>query len=94
MIPKGRVSGPTNDARVAPLFIPDLPGFVDFLAGQADVGGGSSVPNGNGGIPAALSADDLAPLLRGVVFVGEAALRQRFDFQPGGLTLTIAFNCR
>jgi hypothetical protein len=58
---------------------------VDFFAGEADVGGGSSVPDWNGGIPAALSTDNFATFLRGVVFVGEAALRQRLDLKRVGL---------
>jgi hypothetical protein len=58
---------------------------VDFLAGQADVGGGSSVPDGNGAIPAAFSCDDLAPFLRGVVFVGQPALGAGFDLKGVGL---------
>jgi hypothetical protein len=31
---------PPNDARVAYFGVTDLPGFVDFFTGQADVGGG------------------------------------------------------
>jgi hypothetical protein len=52
-----------------------LPSFVDFLAGQAGVGGGCfnvlvrSLEN-----PAAAVLCDLAPFSRGVVFVGEAGV--------------------
>jgi hypothetical protein len=55
-----------------------LPGFVDFLAGQADVGGSSfpDVPLRNVGAFPQVRAmlRDLAPFLRGVVFIGKAAL--------------------
>jgi hypothetical protein len=51
-----------------------------LLAGEADVGDGwSDVPNGN--IPFSLTTMllHLAPRLRRVVFVGDAALGARFD---------------
>ena len=59
--------------------VADRAGFVDFFAGQADVGGRRfpGVPLGNAGtiakrIPA---LGYLAPFLRRVVFVCKAALR-------------------
>jgi hypothetical protein len=65
----------------------DRAGFVDFFAGQADVGGRRfpGVPLGNAGtiakrIPA---LGYLAPFLRRVVFVCKAALRGGFTtFAP------------
>jgi hypothetical protein len=61
-----------------------LPGFVDFLAGKADiVGRRLNVLAGN--IYRLTPCRVLAPPLRRVVFVGEAALCQRFDFQCVGL---------
>jgi hypothetical protein len=63
-----------------------LPGFVDFLAGQADVGGGCfNVLVRNLEIAATAMLGDLAPHLGRVVFVGEAALCASFDFQCVGL---------
>lgn len=63
--------------------------FVNFLAGQADVGGGSfpDVPLRNVGAFPQVRAmlRDLAPFLRGVVFVGKPALCERFDFDSVGL---------
>jgi hypothetical protein len=52
---------------------------VDLFASEPDIGGGRlSVPFGNA---RKIVADpcDLAPFLRSVVFVGQAALRKRFD---------------
>jgi|GraSoi_2013_20cm_1033751.scaffolds.fasta_scaffold26847_2 hypothetical protein len=67
--------------------VADRAGFVDFFAGQADVGGRRfpGVPLGNAGtiakrIPA---LGYLAPFLRRVVFVCKAALRGGFTtFAP------------
>jgi len=67
--------------------VADRAGFVDFFAGQADVGGRRfpGVPVGNAGtiakrIPA---LGYLAPFLRRVVFVCKAALRGGFTtFAP------------
>jgi len=67
--------------------VADRAGFVDFFAGQADVGGCRfrGVPLGNAGtivkrIPA---LGYLAPFLRRVVFVCKAALRGGFTtFAP------------
>jgi hypothetical protein len=67
--------------------VADRAGFVDFFAGQADVGGRRfpGVPLGNAGtiakrIPA---PGYLAPFLRRVVFVCKAALRGGFTtFAP------------
>src|SRR5882672_271533 len=77
----GRVDGPANDARIARLRVADRTGFVNFLAGKPGVGGrrlgrrmfstGTFAPAGS----------NLAPFLRGVVFVGEAAFCGGFDFQ-------------
>jgi hypothetical protein len=65
-----------NGARVALLRITDLPGFVDFLAGSTDIGGGRC-PN-----PVLLwnevsprpRLSHFAPSLRGVIFVGKPAV--------------------
>ncbi len=55
---------------------------LNFFAGQADVGGCRfNVLARNLEIPTAAMLRDLAPFLRGVVFVGKAALRGGFDFQ-------------
>ena len=67
--------------------VADRAGFVDFFAGQADIGGRRfpGVPLGNAGtiakrIPA---LGYLAPFLRRVVFVCKAALRGGFTtFAP------------
>ena len=67
--------------------VADRAGFVDFFAGQADVGGRRfpGVPLGNAGtIAKRISAlGNLAPFLRRVVFVCKAALRGGFTtFAP------------
>ena len=59
----------------------DLPGFVDRLARQAEVGGSCSVPDRNGAISTALRTNDLPTLLRGIIFVGEPALGPRLDLK-------------
>jgi hypothetical protein len=62
--------------RVALFGVADLPGFVDFLAGRADVGGGCfNVLVRNLEIAVAAVLLNLAAFLRGIVFVGEAAFR-------------------
>jgi hypothetical protein len=70
-----------------------LAGFVDFLAGKANLcGRGFSVLLlwKNGASPKAISSGcDFAALLRGVVFVGEVALRKRLDFLRAGLMVNI-----
>ncbi|CAN5491117.1 hypothetical protein BH11PSE4_BH11PSE4_42810 [soil metagenome] len=40
---KRSVDGASDDARIAGIGIPRLTAFVDFLAGQTDVGGGGSI---------------------------------------------------
>ena len=64
---------------------------MEFLAGQADVSGGSSVPDWNGDIPAALPPDNVAALLRRVILVGKAALCQRAF--PSGALAAAASTC-
>jgi hypothetical protein len=58
--------GRRNDAGGDQFGIADLAGFVNLFAGEADVGGRSSVPDGNGGIATARSTDNLTPILRDV----------------------------
>jgi hypothetical protein len=50
--------------------IADDAGFVDFLAGEADVGGCSSVSHRNGGVAVALAPNNLTSRLRRVVVSG------------------------
>jgi hypothetical protein len=60
---------------------------VNVLAGESDVLCRSSVPDRNGAISTAAPSDDLTALLRRIVFISEAALRLRFDFEHVGLVL-------
>jgi hypothetical protein len=69
------------------LSIADDACFVSVFAGEADVLCRSSVPDWNGAISTAATSDDLTTVLGSVVFVGEAALRLRFDFE-GHLRIT------
>lgn len=75
------INGAPNNARISLLGIADDASFVDVFAREADVLCRSSVPDRNGAISPAASANDLAAILRGVVFVGETALCLRFNFQ-------------
>lgn len=69
-----------HDARRHYLRVAQLPGLMDRRAGQAEVRDGRDIPGWN--IPFALAAMALnfAPLLRGVVLVGQPALGLGLDF--------------
>lgn len=75
--------GPLGDARIVDLRISRDPRVVDVLPRQANVGGGGwlIVPFRNDTWLSDLR--DLAPFLRGVVLVGEAALGRRLDLKRG-----------
>jgi len=66
-----------NSANVKPFS--DRAGFVDFLRVQAGLPEADSFRFGNSGSLAVRS--NFTPLLRRVILVGEAALRERIDFQ-------------
>ena len=76
-----------DNAGVGSFCVADLPGFVDSLAGQAEVGSGcrrKRVLIGNAFLRAIMGANDLPPLLRGVVLVREPPLGLRLDVQRVG----------
>jgi len=57
---------------------------MNVLAGEADVGGGSSVPHWNGCVPATLPANNLARSCAASYSSAMAALRQRSSkLEPG-----------
>jgi hypothetical protein len=81
------VDGAAHDAGVALFGVSDGPGFVDFLAGKADVSSsGIVLLRNNGVLIATLTAGllHLTPRLCGVVFVGKAAFGAGLDLQRGG----------
>jgi len=69
----------TDHAGIGFFGIADDAGFVDFFAGEANVGGCSSVPDWNGGVSSTIGADNFAPFLRRVIFIGHATLGAGFD---------------
>jgi len=82
----GREALIAERARIALLRVADRAGFVDFFAGQADIGG-RRFPAFRLGTPGPLRSVPalgyLAPFLRRVVFVCKAALRGGFTtFAP------------
>ncbi|MEH2482030.1 hypothetical protein V1282_005387 [Nitrobacteraceae bacterium AZCC 2146] len=80
---QGGVDSAPDDARVAGFGVTDCAGFVDLLAGQADVGsgGGTNLVPLENEVCARSRLSYLTARLRGVVFVGRTALRERFDFE-------------
>lgn len=76
-----------HDARIGLLRVADGAGFVNFFPAQANVCGscGFNVPIRNLEISSAAVTRDLPPLLGGIIFVCEAALCRRLDFQRVGL---------
>jgi hypothetical protein len=73
-----------NDARIELFRIADRAGFVNFLAGKADIGGRGDLVLAGNMIPqrrAIRAGCHVAPFLRRLVFVGKSALRGRVDFQ-------------
>jgi len=82
----GREALIAERARIALLRVADRAGFVDFFAGQADIGGRRfpGVPLGNAGTIAKRPRSWLPrPIPRRVVFVCKAALRGGFTtFAP------------
>ena len=81
----GGIYRATGETGINRFGVADLAGFVDFLAGQADVGSGGSGPVCNSGsmLVASLAAvcRNLTPLLREIVFVGEATFGSGHDFK-------------
>jgi hypothetical protein len=66
------------------LCIAYLPGFVNFFAGKADIGGRGDLVLAGNMIPqrrAIRAGCHVAPFLCGVVFIGKAAFCGGFDFQ-------------
>lgn len=74
-----------NNARIGDFGVADGAGLVDVFVSETDVGGGRDILVRN--IPFALPAValDIPPILRRVIFVGEASLRRRLDFESVGL---------
>ncbi|MGJ0532419.1 MAG: hypothetical protein ACR65W_03950 [Methylocystis sp.] len=80
----------TNFASLA-LGVADLTGLVDFLVGEAEVGGcrrSKLLFWKFGSIPALRL--NLPPILGGIVLIGKAPLRQRFDFKRISLRVNSA----
>lgn len=84
----GGLNGATNNAGIDFLRVADDACFMNVFAGQADVGGsgyaGVLFENTQIGLVCAEFCD-LSTFLRGVIFIGKAALRLRFDFKRVGL---------
>jgi hypothetical protein len=72
------IRGQADDARIIALSVADLPGFVDFLVRQADVGGAYYFCTGSNRPRRGL---DLTALLGGIVFVRQPALRHALNFE-------------
>ena len=80
------VEGPADQAGVRGLGVAKLSGFVHSLPGQAEVrDSGLGVPVENASAWAIAAGGNLAPLLRGIVLVGQPALRLRPDLTSVGL---------
>ncbi|MCK1679547.1 hypothetical protein IVA87_08745 [Bradyrhizobium sp. 147] len=70
-----------NDAWINILGITDDASFVNFFAGDADVGGGRPRVSLWNAREIVADAGNFTPLLRRVVLVGETALRSCFDLK-------------
>lgn len=79
---KHSIERAAGNAGVGSFRIADGAGFVDFLAGQPDIGGGKTVLIWNGFRPTALLRL-IWP--RRVNLVSQPALREAFDFKRIGL---------
>ena len=75
-----------HDAGVCGLGVPELAGLVNLVAAQPEVGCGSNrVGTFNAIAGAIVRAEDVAPRLCGVVFVGQPTFGARLDLERMGL---------